>query len=206
MAINFLYIFLSYLLGSISGSLLVGKILGIDIRKLGSKSAGGTNAFRSAGLKLALPTVIIDVLKGFIPAYIFISDPFLFVGCSFAAVLGHVYPIFYGFKGGKGAGTLIGVIIASHPIFLVYLLSVWIISMLFTGYVGLSTILAGFTLPVLVLCCDFLLFNSLQGYFFILISFFILFTHRENVLRIISGTENRFHKMMLFRDKKKPLK
>ena len=120
---NFIYIFLSYLLGSISGSLLVGKFFGIDIRELGSKSAGGTNAFRSAGLKLAIPTVIIDVLKGFIPAYIFLSDPFLFAWCSLAAVLGHVYPVFYGFKGGKGAGTLIGVIISSHPIFLVYLFS-----------------------------------------------------------------------------------
>ena len=174
MAMNFLYIFLSYLLGSVSGSLLVGKFFGIDIRELGSKSAGGTNAFRSAGLKLALPTVIIDVLKGFIPAYIFISDPFLFVWCSFAAILGHAYPVFYGFKGGKGAGTLIGVIIGSHPIFLVYLLSVWIISMLFTGYVGLSTILAGFILPVLVFCCDYVSSNSFEGYFFILISFFIL--------------------------------
>ena len=206
MLINCIYIFLSYLLGSISGSLLVGKVFGIDIRTLGSKNAGGTNAFRSAGLKLALPTVIIDILKGFIPAYIFLCDPYLFVWCSFASILGHVYPIFYGFKGGKGAGTLIGVIIASYPIFLVYLLPVWIISMIFTGYVGLSTILAGFTLPILVLCCDYVVTSSMEGYFFILISLFILFTHRENVSRIISGTESRFHKMMLFRDKKKPLK
>ena len=206
MLINCIYIFLSYLLGSISGSLLVGKVFGIDIRTLGSKNAGGTNAFRSAGLKLALPTVIIDILKGIIPEYIFLCDPYLFVWCSFAAILGHVYPIFYGFKGGKGAGTLIGVIIASHPIFLVYLLPVWIISMIFTGYVGLSTILAGFTLPVLVLCFDCVVANSMEGYFYILISLFILFTHRENVLRMISGTESRFHKMMLFRNKKKPLK
>ena len=206
MIINFFYIFLSYLLGSVSGSLLFGTFFGIDIRELGSKSAGGTNAFRTTGLKLAIPTVIIDVLKGFIPAYIFLSDPLLFIGCSFASILGHVYPIFYGFKGGKGAGALIGVIIASHPIFLVYIFSVWIMSMLFTGYVGLSTILAGFTLPALVFCCHYMPANSPEGYFFILISLFILFTHRENVLRIISGTENRFYGMMLFGNKKKPLK
>ena len=113
---------LSYLLGSISGSMLMGNLKGIDIREIGSGNAGGTNAFRTQGLIFALPVVIIDVSKGYIPTQFFHSFSFIKseslvpfemfpLICGFAAVIGHCYPIFYNFKGGKGAGTLIGVLI-----------------------------------------------------------------------------------------------
>ena len=113
-------IILSYLLGSISGSLLLGKFKNIDIRTLGSGNAGGTNALRTIGPLFALGTILIDIFKGFIPVYFFTiyidsNIEVIQIICGIAAVLGHVFPIYYGFKGGKGAGTLIGVVLAIFP-------------------------------------------------------------------------------------------
>ena len=108
-------IIISYLIGSISGSMLVGKLNGVDIRTMGSGNAGGTNAFRTQGALFALSVIIIDIAKGYIATF-YISGDFgqgapLGIFCGVASVLGHVYPIYYNFKGGKGAGTLVGVLI-----------------------------------------------------------------------------------------------
>ena len=118
---------LSYLIGSISGSMVLGKLKGVDIRKMGSGNAGGTNAFRTVGPLFALGVIFIDILKGYISViYIsqlnFIYEPIINLNeivnitCGISAVLGHVYPIYYNFKGGKGAGTLIGIIAALFPL------------------------------------------------------------------------------------------
>ena len=135
-------IILSYLMGSISGSLLLGKFKNIDIRKMGSGNAGGTNALRSVGPLFALGTIIIDILKGYVPVALYIRfihfdeivtifnfniNDLAPILIGIATVLGHVYPIFYGFKGGKGAGTLIGVVCAIFPECIIYVLLVWII-------------------------------------------------------------------------------
>ena len=202
---------LSYLIGSISGSMVLGNLKGIDIRKMGSGNAGGTNAFRTVGPIFALGVIIIDILKGYI-SVIYISQlnfmnysmigssEIMNIVCGISAVLGHVYPVYYNFKGGKGAGTLIGIIAALFPFkSLMYAILSWIIILIFTGYVGLGTIIAGITLAlnayVIFVGTEF----SEYIYFAFLMAIFIVFTHRENILRMLNGNENKFEKIMIFK-------
>ena len=202
---------LSYLIGSISGSMVLGNLKGIDIRKMGSGNAGGTNAFRTVGPIFALGVIIIDILKGYI-SVIYISqlnfmnysiigsNEIMNIVCGISAVLGHVYPLYYNFKGGKGAGTLIGIIAALFPFkSLMYAILSWIIILIFTGYVGLGTIIAGITLAlnayVIFVGTEF----SEYIYFAFLMAIFIVFTHRENILRMLNGNENKFEKIMIFK-------
>lgn len=202
---------LSYLIGSISGSMVLGNLKGIDIRKMGSGNAGGTNAFRTVGPIFALGVIIIDILKGYI-SVIYISqlnfmnysiigsNEIMNIVCGISAVLGHVYPVYYNFKGGKGAGTLIGIIAALFPFkSLMYAILSWIIILIFTGYVGLGTIIAGITLAlnayVIFVGTEF----SEYIYFAFLMAIFIVFTHRENILRMLNGNENKFEKIMIFK-------
>ena len=200
-------IILSYLIGSISGSMVLGSIKGIDIRKMGSGNAGGTNALRSVGPLFALGVIVIDILKGviavllisqfrFIANYSFLSSELVEISCAIAAVLGHVYPIYYNFKGGKGAGTLIGIIGVLFPQCIIYALLSWIITLIFTGYVGLGTIIAGIILSI---SAYFLDVSNMHFYFSVLMSIFIIFTHRSNIKRMIQGDENRFEKIMIFK-------
>ena len=119
--------------------------------------------------------------------------------CGFAAMLGHVYPIFYNFKGGKGAGTLLGVLIVALPNSVLYIVFTWILSVILSGYVGLSTILA-----VFVLLMYTIMYSSYHFIAFSALSFlFIIYTHRSNIKRMKEGTENQFSKIMLFKKKQK---
>ena len=206
----FINMILSYLVGSISGSMILGKIKGIDIRTMGSGNAGGTNAFRTVGPIFALGVIIIDILKGYI-AVTYISQ-LNFLGfnsqisietiniiCGIGAVLGHVYPIYYNFKGGKGAGTLIGIVAALFPIqCLLYAILSWVIIIVITGFVGLGTIIAGITLAFSAYY--FLLGTDMIEYiyFAFTMAIFVLFTHRTNIIRMMQGNENQFQKVMLF--------
>ena len=199
-----LLIILSYLFGSISGSLLLGKFKNIDIREMGSGNAGGTNALRSVGPLFALGTIIIDILKGYIPVMLFsgyvnnnVALAQIFFGI--AAVLGHVYPIFYKFKGGKGAGTLIGVVLAIFPYSIPFVFFTWLSILIFTGFVGLSTMCAGVSLIIVTYLKYPETLFSLFGYFTIGVGLFLFYTHRGNIKRMINGNENRFKKVMLFR-------
>ena len=202
-------IILAYLLGSVSGSLLVGRLKKVDIREQGSGNAGGTNAFRTQGLIFALGVVLIDIGKGFIAAWwipvlgfggtVDILDlELLIMACGFAAVLGHCFPIWHGFRGGKGAGAAVGVMIAIEPWLLVPLLTVWLSTLVLTGYVGLSTVLAGFSLvPAAWWMCDpnLVLFSTV-------LALFLLFTHRANMRGLKDGTESRFERIHLFSRKR----
>ena len=191
----------SYVIGSISGSLLLGKLWNIDIRNFGSKSAGGTNALRTVGFIFALLTFLIDLSKGLIPTYLIgyysdYNEIEMMVG-GFAAILGHVYPIFHGFNGGKGAATLLGTLIILNPLSLAYILPTWIVVLVLSGFVGLSTVLAALTLliySVTKLNINFQIFSFL-------VFLFILFTHRKNIRRMIQKSENRFTKIMIFKRK-----
>ena len=194
-----LYSLLSYFIGSISGSLLLGKFWKIDIRKFGSNSTGGTNAFRIVGFTFGLLTTMIDILKGLLPAYLmgYISgqNELQMMICSFSAIFGHVFPVFYRFNGGKGAGTTVGALIILAPESLIYVLPTFIIVLVLSGFVGLSTITATFVLliySIIMLTVNFVWFSL-----FILL--FIIFTHRKNIQRMIRGNENRFSKIMLFK-------
>ena len=144
---------LSYLIGSTSGSVLLGKLKGVDIRNLGSGNAGGTNAFRTQGVTFATGVLFVDIMKGFISAK-FISamnlpifsgtlDPnLLIILCGIAAILGHVYPIYHGFRGGKGGGAAVGMVFAiSWPTISLAIL-LWLVILLLTGFVGLGTIIS----------------------------------------------------------------
>ncbi len=199
-------IIISYLIGSISGSMLVGKLNGVDIRTMGSGNAGGTNAFRTQGALFALSVIIIDIAKGYIATF-YISGDFgqgasLGIFCGIASVLGHVYPIYYNFKGGKGAGTLVGVLIGLYPLGLVIAFSIWVCILIITGYVGLSTIIAGISFPVVIFFNNYMGgLNSTIGNFGIIMALFLIFTHRSNLSRMIAGNENRFEKAMIFRKK-----
>jgi len=202
---------LSYLLGSVSGSMLMGKLKGVDIRDMGSKNAGGTNAFRTQGALFALVVIIIDILKGFIPTKFipFINLPFfsgmgidenlLIILCGIAAILGHVYPVYHRFRGGKGGGAAMGMILAIYwPVILIALL-LWILILILTGFVGLGTIISSIS----VICTAYFFRNSINNpYFFpfsILLGLFIIYTHRSNIQRMLYGNENRFDKAMIFR-------
>jgi len=195
-------IIISYLVGSISGSMVVGKFKKVDIRKMGSGNAGGTNAFRTQGTLFALGVITIDILKGFIATY-YIGMGYgnitnLSLICGFASVLGHVYPIYYNFKGGKGAGTLIGVLLALPlPSFtIIILIVIWLIVIIITGYVSLGTILTGLAFPLYLYI--FNIQNSLMN-FSILCFLLIFFTHRSNIIRMYNGNENQFEKVMIFK-------
>ena len=121
----------SYLLGSLSGAMIMGKIKGVDIRQSGSGNAGGTNAFRTQGAVFGLLVLCIDVIKGVLAVGLVSGTggvpTALAIGCGVACVLGHVFPIFYGFKGGKGAGTLIGVLAVLSPQAIACVLPVWLL-------------------------------------------------------------------------------
>ena len=205
MAALIVKIVLAYLLGSVSGSLVLGKLKKVDIRGQGSGSAGGTNAFSTQGLVFAIGVVIIDVGKGFIAAWwipamefggpAVILDPgLLIMACGFAAVLGHCFPLWHGFRGGKGAATAVGALIVIEPWLLLPLLITWLVTLVMTGYVGLSTVFAGFSLvpaawwlndPVLVV-------------FSAVLALFLLFTHRANMRKLRKGTEYRFERIHIF--------
>ena len=201
-----LRIIFSYAVGSISGSMVVGKLKGVDIRTMGSGNAGGTNAFRTQGVVFALAVIFIDILKGFVATYYISGDlgqgGLSGILCGIAAVLGHVYPVYYGFKGGKGAGTLVGILIALYPLGLLIVFSIWLIVLVLSGYVGLSTMLAGLSYPAVIYLFYPGGFDTSMGYFSLVIAAFLVFTHRSNITRMLQGNENRFEKVMFFRSTK----
>jgi len=197
-----------YLLGSISGSLVLGRFLGVDIRAMGSGNAGGTNALRSVGWRFALGVILIDVGKGALAAGLLPlaltdggSPNYLQLAAlaGFASVIGHIWPVYFRFRGGKGAGTAVGVVLSVAPWCFLPLLVVWLATLLGTGFVGLATILAGLSLvPAMWLLGPDPLPAAL-GFLAIALAVTLVFSHRENLARMRSGTENRFEKARLIK-------
>jgi len=201
---------LSYLLGSLNGSLIIGKFSGVDIRSVGSGNAGGTNALRTQGVWFALGVMVIDVAKGFLPAWLFpslglpgippdpeISRTWLMLGCGGAAVVGHCYPVWFDFAGGKGAATTIGMLIAVAPGLLLPGLAVFAGTLVLSGFVGLATMLSVTAMPLV------LWFRDEPGseptvIALSLLALFIIYMHRSNIVRMARGEENRMRKVMLF--------
>ncbi|KAA9130497.1 glycerol-3-phosphate 1-O-acyltransferase PlsY [Marinihelvus fidelis] len=192
-------ILVGYLLGSVSGSLLLGKIKNIDIRTHGSGNAGGTNALRTLGFRFALGVIIIDVGKGVLaagwaPHLLGDAPEWQVLACGFAAVFGHCYPVFHGFRGGKGAATAVGVLAAAQPWLLVPLAITWVLTLILSGYVGLATVLAMLSLFPAALWLGkstaVLIFAAALG-------LFVAFTHRSNFRNLAAGTEHRFERVRL---------
>ena len=197
-----LIIILSYMTGSISGGIIVGKFRNIDIRKKGSNNAGATNALRTMGIVFALVVLFIDVYKGYFAAnYI----PYLLnentnqakILASLGAILGHVYPLYFKFKGGKGVGTALGTLFVFPELSINIVIGFvcWLATLIFTGFVGLSSIIAGISVSVAYLLNN----NTLDdlALYSILMSIFFIFTHRENIYRMAKGKENQFKKVMI---------
>lgn len=182
----------AYLLGSIPiGLLLSRKQRGIDIRLAGSGNIGATNVLRVLGKKAALATLTGDFLKGFVPAMIGhtldFSDPALAL-LALAPILGHVFPIFAGFRGGKGVATAVGTLVVLMPGVILWALLIWIATLLLWRYVSLSSILAATSVPFLAL-----LKGESQPFVAlgVAVAVLILYRHKDNLSRLAAGTENR---------------
>ena len=186
---------LSYLIGAFPTSFLAGRLFrGIDLREHGSRNLGATNVYRILGWKYAIPVGLIDILKGALPVWLFgprepgiVLFPLL---CGLAAVLGHVFSIFVGFKGGKGVATAAGVVLALAPWGLLAVTVVWALLVRMTGYVSLASVAAAALFPL----AAWLLHESrgLELTAFIALAAFIVWKHRANIRRLAAGTENRF--------------
>jgi glycerol-3-phosphate acyltransferase PlsY len=197
----------SYLLGSVSGSLLIGRLRGVDIRRAGSGNAGGTNAFRTQGLRFALGVVAIDVGKGAAAAWLglhlgaaaqapFGSPDAQGALCGLAAVIGHCWPLFFGFRGGKGAATVVGALLVLAPVYVMPMIGIWALVLIATGYVGLATMIAAFAFATLAVMLSSAPLSALT-LFAIAIALLITFTHRGNIARLARGEEYRFDKARL---------
>lgn len=201
-ALTLALIVLAYLLGSLSGSLLLGRLRGVDIRTLGSGNAGGTNALRTQGWRFALGTVLIDIGKGALAAWLAVhwmpdsTRAWAVYVAVLATVAGHVWPLFHGFRGGKGAATLVGALAVAWPGALPVLLAVWLLCLLSTGYVGLSTMLAAISLPLFALAASA---GAIRLGFAIAVAALVIYTHRGNLARLRAGTESRFERVRVFR-------
>jgi acyl phosphate:glycerol-3-phosphate acyltransferase len=186
----------SYLLGAIPTSHLVSRLFAkIDLREHGSGNLGATNLYRVLGWKYAIPVALFDIAKGAIPVLVFaprVTDSQLFaLACGVAAILGHVFSVLVGFKGGKGVATAAGVMLGLTPVALAVAAAVWALLVLLTGYVSLGSIAAAAVLPFAVYLLER---PTAAGLLWIDagVAAGVIFLHWRNIQRLIRGTENRF--------------
>jgi acyl phosphate:glycerol-3-phosphate acyltransferase len=194
-------IILAYLIGSIPTAVWVSKsVFGIDIRDYGSGNAGATNSFRVLGSKWGSFVMLVDVTKGIIATSLYILIPFylnnelartnFMIALGMVAVIGHIFPIFANFRGGKGVATLLGMALAIQPMVALLCLVVFLITLLSTRFVSLSSMLAGVAFMVLIL----FIFNekeTIYRLFAIIVAMMVVVTHQKNITRLIKGTENK---------------
>lgn len=187
----------SYLLGSISSAVWIGKkYYGVDIREHGSGNAGATNMLRVLGKRAAIPVFIIDFLKGYasvaIAGFTNLEGNNLFILSLILATLatvGHMYPLYSNFKGGKGVATTAGAMLGVAPIALLLGLAFFVLLLAISRYVSLSSMLAGLSFPVFIYFTDGDF--SLRFYFGILVAALFIYTHRKNIVRLARGTESK---------------
>jgi glycerol-3-phosphate acyltransferase PlsY len=204
-------ILLSYLIGALNGSLVLGKLYGVDIRSVGSGNAGGTNALRTQGAWFAALVMIIDIGKGYVPSHFLpglalpgipldpeVSRTWLMLACAGASIAGHCYPVWFDFAGGKGAATTVGALLAIAPGLLIPGAAVFATVLILSGYVGLATMTSIVALPAYVAATQFAQSRSLV-IFLMLLAAFVIYTHRSNIQRMREGRENRLESAMLLR-------
>lgn len=196
------FVILAYILGSIPTSLIISKkVFNIDIREYGSGNTGTTNTLRVLGKKWALIVLLVDVTKGFLATslWIFIdkyqTDSFarmnFMIILGIVAVVGHIFPVFAHFKGGKGVATLLGMAIAIQPIVAFYSILVFSLCLVLTKFVSLSSILSALAFMILIL----FIFNEevvLYRIFAILVAITVIITHQKNIQKLVKGTESKF--------------
>lgn len=198
-------IVLAYLLGSIPSAVWIGKkYYGIDIREHGSKNAGTTNMLRVLGRRAAAPVFALDFLKGFVAVTVIELMQYddlighndiinLKIGAVVAAVLGHIFPIFAGFRGGKGVATLVGAVTGIYPPAALLCFGVWIVVLMISHYVSLSSMIAGCCFPVFTLISPKVNGSKAFVVFSFIIAILLLVTHRKNIKRLREGTESKIH-------------
>ena len=194
-------IILAYLIGSIPTAVWISKsVFGIDIREYGSGNSGATNTFRILGSKWGSIVMLVDVTKGIIATSLYIFIPFyltnelsrtnFMIALGMVAILGHIFPIWANFRGGKGVATLLGMALAIQPMVALICLGVFLITLFFTRFVSLSSMLAGVAFMVLIL----FIFNereTVYRLFAIIVALMVVITHQKNIGRLLNGTENK---------------
>jgi acyl phosphate:glycerol-3-phosphate acyltransferase len=206
-------VILSYLVGAIPTSIIVSKaVKGIDIRQHGSGNAGGTNVMRVLGWKHGVMVIILDALKGVLAVIVVARlhygglpfanispfDDFTLVQiiAGISAVIGHIWTVFAGFKGGKGIATALGMLLMIVTIDMLIAVGVFFIVVTISRYVSLGSVLAAVTVPTAMFFRENVLHDSITSYntllpFVIAVSLLVIYTHRKNVVRILNGTENK---------------
>jgi len=207
-----LLILMAYCIGSIPTAIWISKaFFGIDIRDYGSGNAGATNTFRTLGSKWGTAVMIVDVLKGVVATSLYILLPYyltsewdrtnFMVGLGLAAVLGHIFPIWADFRGGKGVATLFGMIIAIQPLVAVCCVGVFLLVLYMTRFVSLSSILASIAFAIFIL----FIFNEkepLYRAFAITVAMMVILTHQKNITRLLRGNESKVP-ILKHRDRRK---
>jgi len=200
---------LSYLLGSVVGSLLIGGLRGVDIRTMGSGNAGATNMMRTQGKAAALAVLLIDVAKGWLATSFLAAwhipgigvDPALSAWggavCGLAVVLGHVYPVWYGFRGGKGFATFLGAVLGVSPMLLLVAAIVWLVMTILFGYVGLASMAAALAVAIAIAVGELTPHTPLLS-FGVAAALLIIYMHRGNISRMLAGNESRAKRLWLF--------
>ncbi len=207
-----LLIILAYLIGSIPTAVWVSRyFFGIDIRDYGSGNAGATNTYRVLGSKWGTIVMIVDMLKGVLATSLYILLPHylndewdrtnFMIGLGLAAVLGHIFPIWAGFKGGKGVATLFGMAVAIQPVVAVCCVGVFLLVLYLTRFVSLSSILASVAFAVFIL----FIFNEkepLYRVFAVAVALMVILTHQKNINRLLRGTESKVP-ILKYRDRRR---
>ena len=207
-----LLIIIAYFIGSIPTALIISKrFFGIDIRDYGSGNMGATNTFRVLGSRYGTMVMAFDILKGIAAVALFTFIPYymhnelertnFMIGLGLAAVTGPIFPIFAGFRGGKGVATLFGMLLAVQPVIAISCTGVFLLVLFLTRYVSLSSILAALALPICVLW----IWNEhevMYRVFALLVAALVVFTHQKNIGRILRGVESRMP-ILKHRDRRK---
>ncbi len=207
-----LLIVLAYLIGSIPTAVWVSRyFFDIDIRDYGSGNAGATNTFRVLGSKWGSFVMVIDIIKGVIATSLYVVLPYymgdewartnLMIGLGLSAVIGHIFPIWAGFRGGKGVATLLGMAVAIQPLVALCCIGVFLLVLYLTRFVSLSSMLAGISFMVFIL----FIFNEkepLYRIFAVLVALMVVLTHQKNISRILKGTESKVP-ILKYRDRRK---
>lgn len=202
--LSVLALILSYLAGSIPSAVWAGRIFhGIDIREHGSGNAGATNTIRVLGWKTGVPVLVFDLAKGWLAASlpVFLNAApagsqqmtVIQIACGVAAIIGHVFPVFAGFRGGKGVATTFGVLLALYPLLTLSCAGIFLVVLLISNYVSLSSMIAGIMFPVLLMTV-FHTPSLLLKIFSVVIAIALVVTHRKNIGRLVRGEEKKFIK------------
>ena len=192
MLINILLIFSAYLLGSVSAAIIVCKTLGLsDPRTGGSGNPGTTNVMRLYGKKAAFLTLVGDIFKGIIPvllAKVIVDSEFIIAICGLAAFLGHIFPIYFKFEGGKGVATLIGILFATHWLLGVSYIITWILTALIFRYSSLAALIAALPIPIY---SYFIEHNNQYTISFSVIAIILFWRHKPNIYNLLNGKEDK---------------